>query len=320
MTTATVVIIIVSVILLLLAGGLISMLIVTLPIAEKVYKDTLTRDENKHWGRECSAPENVEQMEMWNTGIKWAETHKENMKEVTVTNDGLKLFGEFFDFGSDRCVVILPGRCECLKYSYYFAKPYEECGMNVLVIDPRAHGLSEGEHSTIGVKESQDLKVWVEYIQNEFSQKEIYFHGICIGSSSGLFLMERDDCPQAVKGMVLEGCYTNFREIYRRHMIVDKRPVFPVLDMIMYKLKKRTGTDVIKQSPIRAVKNINQRALFLFGRQDLFSVPEKSQILFDKCASKNKKIIWFDKGCHSHLRINNVEKYDHAVKEFVCGE
>ena len=36
------------------------------------------------------------------------------------------LIGEYFDFGKDRCVIILPGRCESLMYSYYFAPPYEK--------------------------------------------------------------------------------------------------------------------------------------------------------------------------------------------------
>ena len=57
--------------------------------------------------------------------------------------------------------------------------------------------------------------------------------------------------------------------------------------------------------------------LFLYGRQDIFSLPEKSQKLYDTCTSLHKKIVWFDKGAHSHLRINNKEAYDNAIKEFV---
>lgn len=318
MTVTTVIILsIIAVFLLIAVGGLVAMLVITLPIADNVYHDTLTKDEDEKWGRACSAPENEEQMQMWNTGLEWADKYKSSIREISITNDGLKLFGEFFDFGSDRCAIILPGRCECLKYSYYFAKPYRDAGMNVLVIDQRAHGLSDGKYSTIGVKESEDLRAWIEYIEKAFSIKEIYIHGICVGCCSGLFLMEKDDCPSSVKGIVMEGCFTTFRETYKRHMIVDKRPLFPVLDLIMLKIKTHTGTNVLTSSPIKSLKHINQRVLFIFGKQDLFSIPVKSQLLFDKCKSPDKKIIWFEKGGHSHLRINNVDEYDRAIVEFV---
>ena len=76
--------------------------------------------------------------------------------------NGLKLVGEWFDYGFDKTVIILPGRRETLVYSYYYAQPYKELGINVLVIDQRAHGLSEGTYSTCGIKEADDVKLWLK--------------------------------------------------------------------------------------------------------------------------------------------------------------
>jgi esterase/lipase len=59
------------------------------------------------------------------------------------------------------------------------------------------------------------------------------------------------------------------------------------------------------------------RVLFLYGKQDIFSIPEKSQVLFNACSAGDKKLVWFDKGGHSHLRINNTEQYDKAIVEFL---
>ena len=63
--------------------------------------------------------------------------------------------------------------------------------------------------------------------------------------------------------------------------------------------------------------NVVCRVLFLYGEKDIFSIPEKSRQLFAACASENKKLVWFDKGGHSHLRINNTEKYDRTIIEFL---
>lgn len=312
--------IIIAAVVIILGGGIAAMLKVTMPIAKNVYMTQLVKTEPSKWGRECSAPENEEQIAMWNEGIEWAKENEEYKKEVMIENDGLKLYGEYYDFGYDRVAIILPGRCECLMYSYYFASPYKDGGCNVLVIDSRCHGKSDGKYSTIGAKEAEDVLKWIKFLQENFIVKEVYFHGVCIGSAAGIYAMENPACPDIVKGMVTEGCFTNFRETFKQHMIVDNRPLFPVLDLVMWNIKKYTGVDVIKQSPINSMKNMNKRMLFLFGEKDVFSIPPKSKQLFEACASEDKKLVWFDKGGHSHLRINNKEKYDREVVEFLQYE
>lgn len=286
-----------------------------------VYRTILVRTKPEKWGRTCPFPDNEENMQMWNTGVAWAESHKENMREVHIQNDGLNLYGEYYDFGKDRCVIILPGRCESLIYSYFFAPPYEKAGFNVLVIDARSHGKSEGVYNTVGVKESGDLLAWSSYANKELSNQEIYFHCICVGTAAAVFAMEREDCPSYIKGLITEGCFTSFRETFKEHMAVDKRPIHPVLDLVMLHILTHTGTNVYKQTPLASFKRIRKdaRVLFLFGKQDLFSRPEKAMELFDACTAEDKRLVWFEQGSHSHLRINNLETYDQAIMDFVKG-
>lgn len=150
--------IILAAVVLMLLSGLAVMLSKTVPIAKKVYQEQLVRTEPEKWGRVCSCPENEEQQAMWDAGCAWAAHRADKMEEVHIVHDGLNLYGELYHLSeSKRCVLILPGRCECLKYSYYFAPPYERAGCNVLVIDTRAHGKSDGKYNTIGAKESGDV-------------------------------------------------------------------------------------------------------------------------------------------------------------------
>lgn len=303
----------------LILGGFAAMLCVTLPLSKRVYRDNLVRTSPEKWGRVCSAPDNAEQMTMWEAGLAWAQQHRSRCREVSIENDGLKLWGEYFDFGSDKCVMILPGRCECLIYSYYFAAPYVEAGCNVLVIDSRCHGKSDGMYSTAGIKESSDAAAWARFAQDQLGCRELWFHGICIGTAAGIYAMNRTDCPACVKGLVTEGCFVSLRETFKRHMIADKRPLFPVLDLVMLHLNCTAGINIYRDTPMRAMKQLDKRyrLLFLYGRQDIFSIPEKSQKLFDACTAGDKKLVWFDKGGHSHLRINNTEQYDQAIVDFL---
>jgi len=300
------------------AAGLIFMVIYTSNIAKRVYEDQLVRTSPEKWGRTCSFPDDAEQVQMWNDGMAWMEENRHRITQLQIENDGLQLFGEYFDFGQDRCVIILPGRCESLIYSYYFAPPYEKAGFNVLVIDSRCHGLSDGTYNTIGVKESGDVLAWAKLVHERFHNREIYIHGICIGTSSGLFAMEEGRCPAYLRGLVTEGCYVSFPETFRRHMIALNRPRFPVLQMVMFQIYRRTGTNVYKYKPIHAIGKLKEdhRVLFLYGEKDIFSIPEKSRKLFAACSAKDKKLVWFERGGHSHLRINNTEKYDQAIIDF----
>ena len=299
-------------------AGAAVMLSKTLPIAKAVYQDQLVKTSPEKWGRECSCPENEEQLAMWEQGLAWGKENEDKKTELHIVNDGLNLYGEFFRLNdAKKCVFIIAGRCESLLYSYYFAAPYQAAGYNVLVIDARAHGKSDGTHNTVGVKESGDVLAWLDVLTKELGMEEIYFHTICIGTASALLAMTNPQCPPQVKGLVTEGCFTTFAETFKQHMVQLNKPTFPVLQLAMREIKKNTGTNVYKSAPIEAMKKLRGRVLFLYGKQDVFSIPPKSQELFNACAAEDKRLVWFEQGSHSHLRLNNQEQYDKAIIDFL---
>ncbi|MDD6301784.1 MAG: alpha/beta hydrolase [Bacillales bacterium] len=292
------------------------MITMTLPIAKKVFKDNLVRDSKEKWGRSCSAPDNEEQVTMFNRGIKWANENKDKITDLHMVNDGLNLYAQYFDFGSDKCVIISQGRTESLLYSYYFAIPYAKLGYNILVMDIRAHGLSDGIYNAVGFQEYKDILKWSTILHDEYHIKEIILHGICIGAATSIYAITSKNCPPYINRIIVDGTYVHFAETFKRHMIVDHRPIFPVYYevMLMQKFKAKTHPWI---GPIHKVKDIKIPILFIYTKQDQFSLPKKAVILFNKCGSSNKKLVWFDKGAHSHVRINDEEKYDAEIASFL---
>ena len=112
--------------------GLFFSLFFTFAIAYVVYSKTLMRGHSGSWGREhCSEPGNKQLEEMWDKGLEWQKGEKSFIKELEIrSKDGLKLVGEWFDYGFDKTVIILPGRRETLVYSYFYAKPYKDAGVS----------------------------------------------------------------------------------------------------------------------------------------------------------------------------------------------
>ena len=198
-------------------------------IANKVFNAQLVRNDKNKWLRECSAPDNVEQMAMYNIG--------------------LHLVGEYFNFNSDKCVIILQGRTESLWYSYYYAKPYSDMGYNILVVDSRAHGLSEGKYNTVGLKEYKDIQAWAELIHTKYNINKFVLHGICIGSATALYAITSTD-KDYFKAIITDGMYTTFYETFKTHMIYEKRPVHPFIEFVRLIMKVKTGVDMKTPEPI----------------------------------------------------------------------
>ena len=90
----------------------------TWPIAKKVYHNILVRTGPEKWTRANSYPPNPEHTRMFDLGMDWARENEAHKRPVSIENEGLKLAGEYFDFGHKRCAIIFPGRTESLYYSY----------------------------------------------------------------------------------------------------------------------------------------------------------------------------------------------------------
>lgn len=281
-----------------------------------IYDATLKRKSKEQWGRD-SEGENDLQNKMFAIGREWHKENIEYKKDVHIVNDGLNLYGEFYYKGSKKAVLVLSGRTDTLKYGYYFAKPYWESGYNVLVIDSRAHGESDGVYNSLGVHEGRDALEWIKFICKEYGVESFVLHGLCIGAAAGVYAVTSPDSEKYVSGMVSEGMFVNFGESMKKHLIERKRLWFPVLECIDFWVKRYTGHSMMK-GPIDCVGKIKKPILMLQSKEDRYSTAENAQKLFDACSSEKKKLVLFEKGAHSMVRINNEKKYDEEIKAFLA--
>ena len=290
-------------------------LILLMILSFVIYVKVLRRTSPEKWSRTCSIPDDPEIAGLYEQALQWGATYSGQTEEVSIRNDGLKLCGQFVDFHSDKTVIIIAGRTEACQYSYYFAEPYRKLGYNILVIDNRSHGLSEGKVASLGFREYRDILAWGRYLHDVRGSQKILIHGICIGSSTGLFALTCPDCPDYFEGLTADGMYPVFFESFKNHMIEDKRPLFPVLWLVMFYIRILSGANVVTDGPIKRMHLMKKPILFLHGREDIYSLPEKAEKLYELCPSK-KKLVWFPTGGHSRLRIHHPQQYDQAIIDF----
>lgn len=281
-----------------------------------LYVAHLKRTDKTKWGRECSSSEPL-QIEMHTSAMNWREENIKYLHEMHIVNEGLNLYGEYLDFGFKKAAIIVPGRTEGLCYGYYFAKPYKEMGYNILTIDQRAHGLSDGEYNTVGFNEHRDLIAWIKMLHDEYEIESIVLHGICIGSSCCMFALTSENCPDYVEGMVAEGMYPTFGDSFKNHMINCGGPAsaLPLIDTVM---KLHTGYSMM-YGPIHVIGGLKKPLLMLHSKEDIYSLPETAQVLYDTCGAEQKNLVWFEKGAHSRLRITDTNKYDSSIRSFLSA-
>lgn len=284
-------------------------------VAAIVFNILLVRTNKKKWSRSCSW-DDPEQERMFAEGEQWGKDNDAYHRRVSVKNGRLNLVGEYFDFGFSKTVIIVPGRMETCVYSYYFAEPYKKLGYNVLAIDNRSHGLSDGKFNTLGMREYKDLLIWAKFLHEQCHVQKIWFHGICIGGATALNAFTSENAPDYFEGLTVDGTYLHFGDMLERRIKARNRKAHPCTEFVMFYEFLVSGKNPAKHGPIHCIDKMNKPMLFLYSREDVFSPEDAVLKLYDKCPS-SKRLVWFDKGIHSHLRINAPELYDRAIADFV---
>ena len=210
-----------------IGGGFIFMWIYCMKIAKKQYTNMFIRESKEKWARGNSAPENAEHTVMFDTGMKWGTENAPYMKEIEMTSfDGLRMKGEYFDFGYDKACLIMAGRAETCKYCYYFADLYQKNNYNIIVVDPRAAGLSEGKYTGAGMLEGRDVASWLDKVHEQFGIEHFVIHGICIGSVAAIYVASEHH--PYVDAIVLEGPFISFYNVLCQRTRNFGKPTFPV--------------------------------------------------------------------------------------------
>ena len=297
-------------------GILVLFVLPTMVCSWFIFRGVLMRPKGEKRERKCNFPDEKEYVAMYTAAEAWRAQVQDKKRDVTVTNDGLKLYGEYYDFGFDRAAIMLPGRTETCVYSSYFAEPYRQLGWNILVIDGRAHGLSDGRLNCLGYREYRDVLKWIGLLES-FGNKKIWIHGLCIGSFTALRCCTAKQRPASLAGMTGEGMYRNFYITTLNHMKDQHRPIFPFIYGLMAWIHLCCGGSAMFDGPFRRMPKMQLPILMLHSREDLFSAPALAQNMYDSCPSGHKRLVWFDKGGHSRIRVNNPETYDEAIRTFM---
>lgn len=191
-----------------------------------------------------------------------------------VTADGLALDGWLFEppagTQSRGLVVFLHGKDANRGHFAGDAVRFTARGYTVLAYDQRAHGRSEGQWCTFGIKEVPDLQLALDRYAPV--NKPVYVIGESMGAAVALEAAARD--PR-IAGVVAAASFSDLRTIVTEHT-----PFFMGADTLaaaVQEAEARAGFHIDDVNPARDALDIRVPTLLLHGSDDPYIAPQHSR-------------------------------------------
>ena len=247
-----------------------------------------------------------------------AEFEKEPFEKISIlSDDGLQLAGRYYHVADDGSLEI-----QCHGYKGNATRDFcgnwkiaKEAGRNILLIDERCHGNSQGHTITFGILERTDVLYWIKYANQRFGEIPILLSGVSMGAATVL-MVSGMDLPKNVKAVIADCPYDApsniIKKVLGKDMGLPEKLVYPLIclgGMLYGKFNLEAA------SPVEAVKKSQIPILLLHGDDDRFVPYEMSCNI--KAAAPEKITFHTVHGAgHALNYVTDPEGYRAVVNEF----
>ena len=186
---------------------------------------------------------------------------------------------------------------------------------NLLLVDERAHGKSEGRTIAFGIQERWDVASWVNYAVDRFGEDtEILLYGVSMGAATVLMASELD-LPENVKGIIADCPYSSPKAIIRKVAKDMHLPDWLAWPFVKVGAMVYGGFDIDETDAARAVKNAAVPILIIHGEDDTFVPCEMSDIVLENPALVTR--CTFPGADHGFSYLVDTPRYRKLVTLFV---
>ncbi len=244
---------------------------------------------------------------------------KEPYESVEIqSRDGLKLCGKYYHVadGAPLAIFFHGYRCTSIRDGNGGFLLSKARGYNVLMVDQRAHGKSEGRVMTFGIRERFDCLDWIDYAGDRFGKETpIMLMGISMGAATVL-MAAGEDLPENVRCVIADCPFSSPKEILQAVMHSMKLPVGLLYPIAKLGARWFGGFDLEEASATEAMKNCKIPILFIHGDDDRFVPCSMGQACYDSCASRKELLLVKGAG-HGLSHCVDAAGYEGAVNSFL---
>lgn len=237
----------------------------------------------------------------------------------TQSFDGLRLSARYFDNYCKKTIILFHGYRASAARDYACAlKEYFDLGFNVLLVDQRSHGESEGRLITFGVKESRDVFSWIAFATEKLGAEKIVLGGISMGATTVL-LSCAHGLPECVVGITADSGYSSPEEIIklvaRNFMKINASFFIPFLNLLC---RLFGNFSVCNANVIDAIKKTDIPILFIHGKSDGL-VPYEMSVKAYNSISERSRLVLVDGADHGLAYLVDKNKVSGEMKSFLSN-
>ena len=238
------------------------------------------------------------------------------VKVSTVSFDGLKLVGHFHEANSNKTVIVFHGFGGSYREMQQYVKWFYEKNFNVLAVDMRAHGDSEGSCIGYGWLDRKDVVSWVKFVNEKKPEDKILLFGLSMGASS-VCMASGEKGLDNVVGIISDCAFANAnKEI--DHIMHKRKIPFKIIKKHAFSYTKRLyGFDMMQADAVKQVRNTKVPILFIHGQEDDFVPVENVDILYNATPSNLREKVVVPDAKHAMSYSTFGVMYERRVNDFL---
>lgn len=246
-----------------------------------------------------------------------------NPKDLYIESfDNLKLHGLFINNQTNKTIICVHGyKAKDGLYDFGMsAKFLNTLNYNLLFVDNRAHGLSQGKYIGFGVLDSIDVNSWIDYLVTNMNQETIILYGMSMGGATVLNAASNSDSSpdsSPIKAIVADcGFASGYDEVAYQIKKMYHLPSFPLVPISNILLKLLAKYSLKDKEAYKSIKNYHNNLLIIHGGNDHFVPTSDAYKIFDN-ATCHKKLLIVPGASHAKSYLKDSKLYEQTFKEFL---
>ena len=186
-------------------------------------------------------------------------------------------------------------------------------GFSTLLVDFMGSGNSEGNQTTIGYKEAEEVRTAFDYIK-ENGEKNIYLFGTSMGSVAIMKCI--NDYKIKPKGIIIECPFGTMYQTVCARFNKMNAPTFPMAGILLFWGGIQNGFWGFSHNPTEYAKNINCPTLLLYGEKDKSVSRNEIDEIYKNLKGIKNLCVYKKTGHENYLKKNKVE-WNKNITEFI---
>jgi len=212
-------------------------------------------------------------------------------------------------------VVLFHGHASCKSNVLAEQAYFRSLGFNTLAVDFRAHGSSEGNVTTIGYREADDVKAAYDYASAQGGPNVVLW-GVSMGAVSILSALH--EYPNLRPSRVMLECpFGSMQAAVEGRLRTMGLPSAVLSPILIFWGSVQRGMWGFGYQPSEYAKAVHCPVLLQWGEQDKRVLRPETEAIFSNFGTKNKKLMVFENSGHQSFCQNEAQKWKAAVASFL---